>query len=74
MTALLLPTDACPRCLTAVPVHPARVDEFPAINGIAAVYSCPACKHQWWTGWADSARDLPCPGCPACRGEKEHVA
>ena len=29
MTALLLPTDACPRCLTAVPVHPARVGRVP---------------------------------------------
>jgi hypothetical protein len=66
VTARLLPTDGCPSCVTADPVHP-----FAVVAGrdIAADYQCPACGHRWRTNWHISALDLPCPGCPACTGE-----
>jgi hypothetical protein len=67
MTALLLPTDGCPACLTAVPVHPFNVDLMADSRCAGAAYRCPECSHQWWTGWDISALDVPCPGCPSCR-------
>ena len=66
MTAPLLPTDGCPRCITADPVHPHRLEFSDDALSLAAWYRCPACRWSWVTGWDSSALDLPCPGCPAC--------
>jgi hypothetical protein len=73
---ILLPVDACPRCLAAAVqtvVHPNVV--LPAsTTGIFADYVCPACHHQWYTGWAADATTTPCPGCPGCAAQKGEAA
>jgi hypothetical protein len=67
MTALL-PTDACPECVSGTPVHPWCVD----ISGqqVKAAYECPACGHRWPCWWTRNAVNLPCPGCPECEQAK----
>jgi hypothetical protein len=75
MTAPLLPTDGCPRCIAADPVHPYQVEfSRPGSQNIVAAYRCPVCAHYWWTGWDASAADLPCPGCPECGTDRGAVA
>lgn len=61
---LLLPTDGCPQCVTARPVHPWVVLKHD--TSMTAWYVCPACRHEWSCNWALSALDLPCPGCKDC--------
>ena len=68
MTAPLLPTDGCPRCVSGVPNHPHRVEFDSDGTGLVAWYRCRHCRNSWWTSWGISALDLPCPGCPACEG------
>lgn len=71
MTALLLPTDGCPRCV-AGPVHPYKVDQLDVLGfgPLTAWYECPSCGLRWRTGWSADALNLPCPGCPDCNPER----
>jgi hypothetical protein len=73
MTAPLLPTDGCPRCVTPDPVHPFMTTDI-TNAGLCAYYRCPACGHWWQTSWASDAANLPCPGCAVCKNEKGQVA
>lgn len=70
MSALLLPVDGCPGCITQAHmrlVHPYQVAEHVLDGGgIRAWYDCPECGHRWWTSWVAEQIDVPCPGCPSC--------
>lgn len=76
MTTLLLPVDACSRCLAravTVIAHPSVVVPV-TTSGIRADYECPACHYEWYTGWAVDATTHPCPGCPRCAAQKGTAA
>lgn len=70
MTALLLPVDGCPNCITAAHmrlVHPYEVAEHLIDSeGIRAFYECPDCGYHWFTGWVSGQLTVACPGCPSC--------
>jgi hypothetical protein len=71
MSALPLPTDGCPNCVTeakGAPVHPHRVIVgYGGHEGLRAWYRCPDCRHSWWCSWSIDALTLVCPGCDLCQ-------
>jgi hypothetical protein len=67
---LLLPADSCPPCKAkgnTTPVHPYCVDTDRHRRSLLAFYFCTGCGTGWSASWALEARELACPGCPACR-------
>ena len=49
--------DRCPECgaeRNLPPVEPDQVTEV-SLSGLRADYKCPACGHEWFTGWDERA-------------------